>query len=340
MVHRGVSVEQVLRRIVVLGASSGGVEALLRVLSELPADLDAAVFVVLHTSRGAPRLLADILARACKLPVRMAVHGEPITPGVVLVAPPDLHLLLAADHVTLDRGPTQNRMRPAVDALFRSAAVFHGAAVIGVVMTGSMHDGSVGLAAIKRCGGLAIVQDPSDARFPDMPKNAIAADSPDLVVPLAAIAGHISRAVAQRVPRVLVPHELELEAAPGLRTGSGVALNDRLGRRAAMSCPDCGGPLWELDEPKRFRCRIGHAYEEHVLLAAKSDEAVRALDVAVRVLDERAQLLADMAEQNRAAARPLSAEQYMLRHDELRDAAQTVRALIEGLSRATPGLEG
>jgi two-component system chemotaxis response regulator CheB len=328
--------DRVWRNIVVLGASGGGLEALTRVLGDLPADLQAAVFVVLHTSPTGPALLAKVLARECKLPVKNAVEGEPITQGVVVVAPPDQHLLLTTESVALDRGPLQNRVRPAIDPLFRSAAVFHGAAVIGVVLSGSLSDGSAGLAAIKRCGGMAIVQSPSDALFPGMPQSAIEADSPDVIAPLAEIAGHIVRAVGQPATPVPIPPAIELEAAPGFRTGKSVEINDRIGQRAALSCPECGGPLWEIDgKPRRFRCQIGHAFHERVLLAAKTDEALSALQIAIRTLDERAHMMSSMAEHNRLAARHLTADQYMLRHDELRHAAETVRELLHGMTRST-----
>jgi two-component system chemotaxis response regulator CheB len=323
-------------QIVVLGASSGGVETLCRLVAELPADLPAAVFIVQHTSANAPSLLAKILARECKLPVATAVDGEPITVGTIRVAPPDLHIVLTADSVVLDRGPTQNRVRPAIDVLFRSAAAHHGARVVGVVLTGNLSDGSAGLALIKRCGGVAIVQAPDDALFPDMPRNAIAADSPDHVIPLEQIPARILDALGH--PRVQAPVALEvrLEAVPGLQTGrNSIPANDRMGVREPMTCPDCGGPLWRLEEPTRFRCQIGHAYDGPVMLAAKTDEAVRALWIAVRTLDERAHLLSSMARSNRLADRTLSADQYMLRHDELRSASLSVRDLIENIERAS-----
>lgn len=326
---------QIARDIVVIGASSGGVEAIGRVLAGLPHDLDAAVFVVMHTSASAPALLAQILARESSLPVATAVDGESIEHGCVRVAPPDRHMTLTATHVALDRGPLQNRMRPAIDALFRSAAACHAAAVIGVVLTGNLSDGSAGLTAIKQCGGFSIVQSPDDALFPDMPRNAIEADSPDAIVPLVEIAARIVAAVAEATSRGAVPPDVRVEALQGLRLGEdSVAQNDSVGQRAAFSCPDCGGPLWRLaTTPARFRCQIGHTYDERILLAAKTSEAVEALWIAVRTLDERARLLGGMARSNRQAARTLTADQYLFREEELRDASRTVRALIEQLSR-------
>lgn len=324
----------VARSIVVIGASSGGVEALQTVVGGLPEDLRAAVFIVLHTSPSSPAVVAQILARVCRLPVKTAVHGEPIPIGEVRVAPPDQHLVLTADRVELDRGPKQNRVRPAIDALFRSAAMFHGPAVIGVVLTGNLSDGSAGLAAITHCGGVAIVQAPGDAMYPDMPRNAIEADSPQFVVPLVEVAGCIVKATREAGEVRPVPESLAVEAARGLHLGpTWERKNDRIGQRAALTCTDCGGPLWKVDDDEhpRFRCLLGHTFDESVLLGAKTEEALRALWIAVRTLDERARMLSDMADSNRLAHRNLTALQYSQRQDELLDAARAVRELMRDL---------
>jgi two-component system chemotaxis response regulator CheB len=317
-------------RIVVLGASGGGVEALRVVLSALPIDLDAAVYVVLHTSPDSPALLASVLARATKLPVRNASDGEPIAVGSVRVAPPDFHMQLGADRVALDRGPRQNRMRPAIDALFRSAAVFHGSAVVGVILTGSLSDGSEGLAAIKRCGGYAIVQDPADATFPGMPLSAIHADAPDAVLPLREIGPRIVEALRTDRPVVPIPDALRLEAAPGLRLGArSVRINDDLGERAALTCPECGGQIWRIDgKLARYRCHIGHAYDAASFAEAKCEAAVQALWVAVRTLEERSRVLASMELVTLGAGHDLSALRFAERREELVEAARAVRHLL------------
>ncbi|MBC8073118.1 MAG: chemotaxis protein CheB [Deltaproteobacteria bacterium] len=321
------------RNIVVIGASSGGVEALSKVVGALPNDFPGAVFIVQHTSPSSPALLAKILARESSLPVETAVDGEPILPGRVRVAPPDRHLLLTPDQAVLDRGPLLNRVRPAIDALFRSAAVHHGPAVVGVVLTGNLSDGSAGLAAIKACGGAALVQAPDEAAFPDMPRNAIKAAHPDHVVTLAQMPAHILRALAQPLVPHDVPLEIQLEAIRGLRTGAeSVPANDRIGSRVPFTCPDCGGPLWELGAPTRFRCQIGHAYDGPTMMVSKTEEAVRALWIAVRNLDERASLLASMAATSRTAKRPNSAGHFDTRHAELVDAADAIRRLIDDMA--------
>jgi chemotaxis response regulator CheB len=193
------------RDIVVIGASSGGVDALTRLVAGLPPNLPAAVHVVQHTGPGAPGLLGQILDRVGPLPVRMAVDGEPFAFGEIRVAPPDHHLLLTTDGVRLDRGPIENRVRPAIDVLFRSAAIALGSRVIGVVLTGNLSDGAAGLRAIKQCGGISLVQAPEDALYPDMPRNAIRNDHPDAVLPLEALADEIAPYVRGHAMPVDVP---------------------------------------------------------------------------------------------------------------------------------------
>ncbi len=181
--------------VVVVGASAGGVDALRAMAAQLPGDLPAAVLVVLHVHAG-PSALPDILRRAGPLPAAHAVDRERIAPGLILVAPPDHHMLVAHDRVRVTRGPKENGHRPAIDPLFRSAAATLGNRVIGVVLSGMLDDGADGLAAVKAAGGVAIVQDPEDATFPSMPRSALAAVEADEVVPLRLLGSAITRWVA------------------------------------------------------------------------------------------------------------------------------------------------
>ncbi|HEU4628992.1 MAG TPA: chemotaxis protein CheB, partial [Gemmatimonadaceae bacterium] len=184
----GLDGPQPARAVIVIGASADGVEALQEVISRLPADLPAAVLVVLHVASGAPSVLPRILDRRAALGVSHARDGEPIVPGHVFVAPPDFHLLVKDGRLKLLRGPRENGVRPAVDPLFRSAADAYGPAVVGVVLSGTLDDGTLGLGMIKRAGGLAVVQDPDEALFDGMPRNAVERVRVDHVVPLAEIA--------------------------------------------------------------------------------------------------------------------------------------------------------
>lgn len=207
------------RDIIVLGASAGGVAAFRRLCRDLPADLPAAVFVVMHLSPGLPSLLPEMLQQVCPLEVLPASDGATIRRGTVYVARPDQHLLIDDGRVGLSRGPEESRHRPAVDVLFRSAALVYGRRVIGAVLTGALDDGTAGLRAIKRRGGVTIVQDPADAEFPDMPRNAIAGGAVDHALPLSAIGAKLVEVVGSA------------EAAVGHRSRDGRAAERA--RRAA-----------------------------------------------------------------------------------------------------------
>lgn len=276
--------------VVVMGASAGGVEALATVVDGLPPDLPAAVFVVLHISSAS--VLPAILARRARLPVRAAVHGERVEPGRVYVAPPDVHLKLVDGHVALDRGPRENRHRPAVDVLFRSAAEAYAERVLGVVLSGTLDDGSAGLRAIKASGGVALVQDPEQAMYPGMPASAIATVAVDAILDLQAIPAAICEYVDG--PRS------GPEGGPSMsetRATSGPAEPDEPTPPSAdtrvYACPDCGGVLQETQElgMVRFECHTGHVYSPESLIAAQADEVEGAMWSAVRSLRERAALL-------------------------------------------------
>ncbi len=252
--------ERVTHDIVVVGASAGGVQALVALVSTLPADLDATVFVALHVPSYAPSVLPTILSRRGALLATHAEDGEPVERGRIYVAPPDWHLLLAEGRMQLERGPKENGHRPAIDALFRSAAAAYGPRVVGVVLSGALGDGSLGLREIKARGGLAMVQDPGEALYSSMPRTAIDAVRPDLVAPAAELGRLLGEVVRTPVPtqRDLeeAMHEVEMEEVEG--GASGAAQN---GQPSSFGCPDCGGVLWSENEQaaRAFRCRVGHA---------------------------------------------------------------------------------
>jgi two-component system, chemotaxis family, protein-glutamate methylesterase/glutaminase len=331
--------ELVTRDVICVGASSGGVTALTKLVAQLPHGLPAAVLVVLHTAPSSPGALPNILARASSWPAKTAVHGEPLAHGRIWVAPPDHHLLVVDGQMVLDRGPPENRVRPAVDTLFRSAAAWCGARCIGVVLTGHLSDGSAGARAIKRTGGVVIAQSPDDAESPSMPRATIELAAPDHVVPLAEMGEVLARVVGTRAPFVPMPDDLAAEVAHGIRFGEGsIEVNDRIGRRAPFICPDCGGPLWHLMDGLRFRCLLGHAYNGDVLERAKAHSSMQALWVAARTLDERARLLTEMAKSQRNSDRTLTADLYEARAVEVRAAADEIRRMIAAVP--SPMAEG
>ena len=289
--------------VIVIGASTGGVQALRQLLHDLPADLPATVLIVLHIGRMQTELAA-ILDRAGPLPVAQAVSGDPLAPGRVHVAAPDRHLLVHDGHLLLRRGPHENMSRPAIDPLFRSAACSRDGRVIGVVLSGVLNDGTAGLRAIKRCGGLAVVQDPADAVAPDMPRSALRHVSVDHVVPIAAMGALLGRLAGTPVGRQPdpTPANICLEAAIAAQDLQDMGGQKQLGDLAPFSCPDCGGALWEVAGGSllRYRCHVGHAYTADAMLSAQADEVDGLLNRLLRTHRERAELTRRMAERERA----------------------------------------
>jgi two-component system chemotaxis response regulator CheB len=289
------------RDVVVVGASSGGLDPLTTLVAGLPASLPAAVFVAMHVRPDVPSHLPAILNRAGSLPAAHAVDGEPIRRGRIYVAPPGFHTYVDRGRIRVARGPRENSSRPAIDPLFRTAAHHYGPRVVGVVLSGALDDGSAGLQAVKNGGGGAIVQDPCDAEFPDMPANACERTEVDYSVPAHELAARIVELVngdgaSDRLPRE-VPIETVEETPPGERPPR----SDDLGPSSGFTCPDCHGALWEIDdgETVRYRCRVGHAYSEDAMVSAQSDSVERALWAALRSLEERAALIQKLAENAR-----------------------------------------
>lgn len=325
--------------IIVVGASSGGLAALRSLVAQLPHDLGAAVFVVQHRHASSDRMLSDLLGREATLPVGQAENGQPIKANTIVVAPPDLHLLLEPDRVRLSRGPRENLARPAIDVLFRSAAVSFGPRTIGVILTGQLNDGAAGLHAIKRCGGIAVVQDPRDALFPEMPEAALAATETEHSVPLAALGPLLARLAALEAgPVVEIPEELRLEARMAAFENLSIAAEERIGVPSGLSCPDCQGPLWEIGDggPVRFRCHLGHAFTAEAALERQSEEIERALWLAFRVLRERGALVRRAADDAVRADAPGLAKLWRSR---IAEVEQNVEILMNVLSRLPAGAD-
>lgn len=315
--------------IVVIGASAGGVEAISALVAELPRDLRAAVLIVLHLSRGRS-VFPDILMRVGDLPASHPTDGETLRYGRIYVAPPDHHMTVEGKRIRIQHGPTENGVRPAVDPLFRSVARVYGPRVIGVVLTGSLDDGTAGLAAIKEARGVTIVQDPAEAFAPSMPRSAVEFLAVDHVLPLKEIplliAALTGEPAAEPVAAPLGPHLRAMETDRG-EVPIAVHPEDRDGRMSVYSCPECHGSLWEVEGGGilRFRCRIGHIYSPDSLLAAHTDSVDRALWAALRALEERAALTRRLAERARDRRHPGVAVAF----DERADAAEAHAAVVK-----------
>lgn len=331
------------RDIVVVGASSGGVEALMRLVADLPADLPAALFVVVHFPPMAPSILPKILDRSGPLEAVECEDGTLVRPGCIYVACPDRHLLVEEGRVRLTQGPKENRHRPAVDTLFRSAAVAYGPRVTGVVLTGALDDGTAGIVAIKRRGGVAVVQDPDDALFPGMPQSVLERTKVDYCIPLLEIPTLLARVVggeisAEEEGAYPVPDNMEMEdrmTRVDSRTPENV---EKLGHPSGFTCPECEGPLWEMrdEEVLRFRCRVGHAYTAGSMLAGNSEALEGAMWNALNTLEESTQLSQRLAADSRARGQEHAAARFEERARKTKGQAGLIRqALDNGAADAT-----
>jgi len=288
------------RDVVVIGGSSGSLEVIKSVLAKLPRNFSASVYVVMHTAPDAPALLADILDRAGPLPAANALQGERPKPGRVYVAPPDHHLLLEPNRIRLSRGPKENRFRPAVDPLFRTAAAVYGPRVIGVIVCGGLDDGRAGLDTVKRLGGISIIQDPREAEIPSMPESAARSVEIDHCVPAREIAPllvSLTTSDTEAHESRDVPHEVAIEnrIARGDEALSAGVLE--LGTPSFYTCPECHGVLLTMKQahPLRFRCHTGHAFTLETLLLELDDAIESSIWTLIRTFEEHAMLLRHVA---------------------------------------------
>lgn len=349
--------------VVAIGGSAGSIEPLMRIIRDLPPDLDAAVLVVVHLPEGGRTLLGPILTRVGSMPAAIATDGEPLTRGVVRVAPPGRHLLVRGRALALDSGARINGHRPAVDPLFRSVARLFGRRAVGVVLSGALDDGSDGVRAIELRGGMTIVQDPADALFPDMPANARAAGAGH-----AAGASEIARLVEQLLSEVSRdtdrtsprpargPKAARIAMAtrgkaidstadqghpaphtPGPFDPPKGADRDELLAPSTYSCPACGGVLWETrDDHPAYHCRVGHAYSPAALGAAQDEVVEDALWMAVRALEEQASLHERVGSRARAQGDASAAARFDERRRDATDRAERIRDVLRAAAAPPP----
>jgi two-component system, chemotaxis family, protein-glutamate methylesterase/glutaminase len=302
---------------VVVGASAGGVEALVRFVASLPPSFPAAVLVVLHVSATGTSVLASILARAGRLPVATAQDGEALAAGRLYVAPPDHHLLVAGGRVQLTQTPRENGHRPAVDPTMRSAAQAAGGRTAGVILSGSRDDGTAGLLAIKRAGGVAVVQDPEEALYEGMPRSAIEHLDVDAVLRVDDIGAWLQGSGFDARGDEHPPGDQSVDQQPR-------------GEGTRFTCPDCGGVLFEHVEGTlvRFACSVGHVYSIGALAGGQGHELENALWAAVRALEDRAVLLGRLAGRARDSQQHRSAETFASQAAGARERSQVIREAI------------
>jgi two-component system, chemotaxis family, protein-glutamate methylesterase/glutaminase len=322
--------------VVVIGASAGGVDALVTLVKILPKNLPAAVFIVVHIPDTATSYLPAILSRSGLLPALHPVDGEEIKPGQIYIAPPNWHLLLSTGHITLSPGPKEHGHRPAIDTLFQSAALNYGPRVVGVILSGTQGDGAVGLAEIKNRGGVAVVQDPEEAVFASMPLNAMGKVQVDHVLDIAGIGKLVKKlAAAPAVQKGVVGMEKkpEKERRQISQDFERFKQGEKPEHSSILSCPDCGGVVFEMGEGDQphFRCHIGHTYSLESYVGRQSDGLERALWTAVRILQERSALLERMALASKQRGSVRSADYFYQQAQEINHQKDVIRQALEAL---------
>jgi two-component system chemotaxis response regulator CheB len=325
------------RNIIVIGASAGGFEAIKTIVKDLPENLEASVFIVWHMAADMRGVLPDVLNRIGKLPAANAYDGEPIRNGRIYVAPPDRHLLLEKGLVRITRGPKENRFRPAVDPLFRSAAVVYGSQVIGIILSGALDDGTAGLWAIKQQSGVTIVQDPADAEVSSMPEHAVNAMKVDHVASANDIGAIVTRLVNEQISG-----QKEAETEPDQQTQMEVliAMENKeaskhvfeYGELSQYTCPECHGVLTALREGDRirFRCHTGHAFSADSLLSGISENIEESLWSTIRSIQESTFLLNHMGDHFAEANQSKIAAVYFKKAKEAMYRMELVRKAVLG----------
>ncbi|TDQ11813.1 chemotaxis protein CheB [Pedobacter metabolipauper] len=288
----------VIKNVITIGASAGGIAAVSRLVAGFNATFDAAIFIVIHVSRNS---LSDVILheiqRRTKLICLIPEDGQIIENSTIYLAPADHHMMLAGGNISIKKGAFENHWRPSIDVLFRSAAAAYSNCVTGIILTGLLDDGTSGMSAIKRSGGRSIIQDPAEADFPDMPKSVLSNMEVDYKVSIDEMGYILSDLYSREECNVAhVPDDVKLEAEITLRMSSNVEDLEKLGSFTPFTCPDCGGTLVkvETDEVPRYRCYTGHSYTQKSLEESQIKSLEESLWVAIRMMEERKNLLIAM----------------------------------------------
>lgn len=306
-----------INKVVVIGTSAGGLNALKRLVSQLQQDFAAPILVVQHISSDATgNVLLDQLNKIGKLKCEHAISGTILKKGHLYLAPSDHHLMIDEDEsILVTKGAQENRSRPAIDPLFRSAAVVFASKVIGLLLTGYLDDGTAGMIAIQRCGGTCIVQEPADAEYPDMPQNALNQLKVDYCVPLLEMGELLYQLIAQKSGQhKAIPKDILIETKIAKRVLSDLPAVTALGDQVPFNCPGCGGVLWKIDKATsmRYRCHTGHAYTAASLLAEQTMKIEETMWTALRMFEERKNLLTNIAKDQKGATAKSSMERANL----------------------------
>lgn len=321
--------------LVVIGASAGGLDALTEMVQAFHKGLDVAYCIVLHLSRkGIGDFVVHRLSQVTSLPCSLVINGATLEKNNIYIARPNQHMLVKDNHFILGGGPEENRFRPSIDVLFRSAAVAYSSYAIGIILSGMLDDGTSGMWAIKRCGGTCVVQDPNQAEYPEMPLSIINNMEADHVVALQEIGPLIATIVKQKKgKKKAVPHEVILESQIAERTAVSIDTIEKIADTSVFACPDCGGNLWEMKDDiiKRYRCHIGHAYTEKDLVLKQAEAASNTLWVALRMMEERKHLLKKLSIQNAQKGYKQISTNNEQKHDEMEHHINKLKEILFAL---------
>lgn len=321
--------------VIVIGSSAGGVTALQKLVAGLPADFGAPILIVQHVSANAISYLPHILTNVGPLPASHPKDGQALLPGNIYLAPPDHHMLIEDGHILVRKGPKENRFRPSIDALLRSAAHSHGPGVIGVILTGMLDDGTSGMWSVQRMGGTTIVQDPVEAMYPSMPSSVLQYVDVDYVTPIDQISTLLIELTKKEMKQGPSDKEKERER---LKMDTGIAAQAnafeigalQAGDPSHFSCPDCGGVMVQIKEGSmmRFRCHTGHGFSSGSLLNEVKETIEKKLWQSVRSFEESIMLL-DMTADNLAQAGNLqAAQEFKTQAETATKSANALRAYI------------
>jgi two-component system, chemotaxis family, protein-glutamate methylesterase/glutaminase len=329
------------RNLIVIGASAGGLSAINELLKRLPAQMDAAVIVVLHVSRKSNgKIIADTFQRHTSLICAIAATGKTIKKGHLYVAPPNNQLMVKAGNLIVNQGTHENKYRPSIDVLFRSAAVHYGNRVVGIILTGMLEDGTSGMYAIKKCGGICIVQDPVDAQHSDMPQSVMNLVNVDYAELLADMPYILQEILHKPLPEpTQIPEELKIEANLTEQMMSDINQLKKIADHSDFACPECGGGLWKIknDPIVRYRCHTGHVYTQQLLDDEQNGKIQESIWVSIRMLEERRNLLLLMCSQAQDAGRPDIAGSNQHRAHELNEHIVRLKDMLAKMATTNEG---
>jgi two-component system chemotaxis response regulator CheB len=331
-----------VEKVVVIGASAGGLKAVYQLVSNLPPELPLAIFVVIHMSKHSqPDIIVQQLQKLTSYKCAVAANGQDIQLGCLYLAPADSHLLVKRGKMVLGHGPHENRWRPSINVMFRSAAAAYGSEVTGIILSGLLDDGTSGMAAIKRCGGMCIVQEPAEAEYMDMPVNVInnvQVDHRVLVQDMGYIIADVLSKPARNLP---VPEDIMLEAEITERMASSITNMEKIATHSNFTCPDCGGGLWKITNEKfgRYRCHTGHVYTDEVLLEKQNEQMEESVWISIRMIEERRNLLLNLISHDRTENTAITRD-YQARADELGVHVERLKALLVTMNKHESKDEG